>query len=176
MGSSPHRRRFMVDLATVEALIKNYATPIVGAALILAGIFLRLLGKGVAYFILGVGIAGSLYLVLRGFGSGPNSWLPIVILAAGIAASIALALALRALTVAVEFGLFTVGWYLLLQAIPAFLPVFPALSTVPGASTWMGFSILTTAGSEWAARRVRASRRPGVVPSATASALRMVRR
>ncbi len=165
-----------MDLATVEALVKNYATPIVGAALILAGIFLRLVGKGVAYLILGVGIVGSLYLVLRGFGSGPNSWLPVAILAAGIAASIALALALRALTVAVEFGLFTVGWYLLLQAIPAFLSAFPALSTVTGASTWMGFSILTTAASEWAGRRVRVSRRPGVVPGATASALRMVRR
>jgi len=166
----------MVDWPTVEALIRNYATPVVGAGLILAGIFLRLLGKGVAYLILGVGIIGSLYLVLRGFGSGPNSWLPIAILAAGIAASAALALALRALTVAVEFGLFTVGWYLLLQAVPAFVSAFPALSTVTGASMWIGFSILTTAASEWAARRMRISRRPGAVPGATTAALRMVRR
>ena len=114
--------------------------------------------------------------MLRGFGSGPNSWLPIALLAAGIAASAALALALRALTVAVEFGLFTVGWYRLLQAVPAFVSAFPALSTVTGASMWMGFSILTTATSEWAARRMRISRRPGVVPGATTAALRMVRR
>ena len=92
-----------MDLSTVEALIKNYATPIAGAALILSGIFLRLLGKGVAYLILGVGILGSLYLVWRGFGTGPTPWLPIAVLAAGIAASVALAFALRTLTVAVEF-------------------------------------------------------------------------
>src|SRR2546430_16703925 len=97
MRSSPLRRRFMVDWPTVEALIRNYATPVLGAGLILAGIFLLLLGKGAAYLILGVGIIGSLYLVLRGFGSGPNSRVPIAILAAGIAASDALALALRAL-------------------------------------------------------------------------------
>src|SRR5256885_16560464 len=164
MRSSPLRRRFMVDWPTVEALIRNYATPVVGAGLILAGIFLRLLGKGVAYLILGVGIIGSLYLVLRGFGSGPNSWLPIAILAAGIPASAALALALRALTVAVEFGLFTVGWFLLLQAIPAFLSAFPALSTVTCASMWVGLFILTNTPSQWAPRRMRNSRPPCAVP------------
>src|SRR2546430_8438818 len=124
----------MVDWPTVEALIRNDATPVVAAGLILAGIFLRLLGKGVAYLILGVGISGSLYLVLRGFGSGPSSWLPIAILAAGIAASVALALALRALTVAVEFGLFTVGWCLLLQAGPGLLVAVPAPLAVHGGS------------------------------------------
>ncbi len=165
-----------MDLSTVEALIKNYATPIAGAALILSGIFLRLLGKGVAYLILGVGILGSLYLVWRGFGSGPNPWLPVAVLAAGIAASVALAFALRALTVAVEFGLFTVGWYLFLQAVPAFLPLFPVLSSVAGASTWMGFSILTTAGSAWAGRKRRISRARGMIPGAVASAARLARR
>src|SRR3989475_11487954 len=162
MRSSPLRRRFMVDWPTVEALIRNYATPVVGAGLVLAGIFLRLLGKGVAYLILGVGIIGSLALVLRGCGSGPNSWLPIAILAAGIAASAALALALRALTVAVEFGLFTVGWYLLLQAGPSFVAGFSPPSTVPGASLGMGFSILTTATSQGAAGRMPDSRPPRV--------------
>src|SRR5437016_14402489 len=101
----------------MEALIKNYANPIAGVALILSGIFLRLLGKGVAYLILGVGILGSLYLVWRGFGSGPNPWLPVAVLAAGIAAAVALAFALRALTVAGGFGLFTVGRYAFRQAV-----------------------------------------------------------
>ena len=165
-----------MDLQTVEALIRNYATPIAGAALILSGIFLRLLGKGVAYLILGVGILASLYLVLRGLGSGPNAWLPVAVLAAGIAASVALALALRALAVAVEFGLFTAGWYLFLQAVPAFLPAFPVLSSVAGASTWMGFSIVTTVASEWGARRRRLSRARGMFPGDASSALRMVRR
>src|SRR5256885_16900196 len=144
MRISPLRRRFIVDWPTVEALIRNYATPVVGAGLVLAGICLRLLGKGVAYLILGVGILGSLYLVWRGFETGPNPWLPVAVLAAGIAASVALAFALRALTVAVEFGLFTVGWYLFLQAGHALLSPFPLLSSLSGASTWMGFSILTT--------------------------------
>ena len=165
-----------MDLSTMEALIKNYANPIAGVALILSGIFLRLLGKGVAYLILGVGILGSLYLVWRGLGSGPNPWLPVAVLAAGIAASVALALALRALTMAVEFGLFTIGWYLFLQAVPAFLPSFPVLSSVAGASTWMGFSILTTAGSAWAGRKRRISRARGMVPGVVASAVRPARR
>ena len=165
-----------MDLSTVEAQIKNYATPIAGAALILSGIFLRLLGKGVAYLILGVGILGSLYLVWRGFGTGPNPWLPLAVLAAGIAASVALAFALRALTVAVEFGLFTAGWYLFLQAVPSFLPFFPVLSSVSGASTWMGFSILTTSASEWAGRKRRISRPRGMVPGGVASAVHLARR
>src|SRR5437879_13747512 len=93
----------------MEALIKNYANPIAGVALILSGIFLRLLGKGVAYLILGVGILGSLYLVWWGFGSGPNPWLPVAVLAAGIVASVALAFALWGLTVEVVFGLLAVG-------------------------------------------------------------------
>ena len=165
-----------MDLQTVEVLIRNYATPIAGATLILSGIFLRLLGKGVAYLILGVGILGSLYFVLRGLGSSPNAWLPLAVLAAGIAASVALALALRALTVAVEFGLFTVGWYLFLQAVPAFLPAFPALSSVAGASTWMASSILTTVASEWGARKRRLSHARGMIPIDVSSTLRMVRR
>src|SRR5439155_27109351 len=119
------RRRLGVDLSTVEALIKNYATPIAGAALILSGIFLRLMGKGVAYLILGVGILGSQYLVWRGFGSGPTPWLPVAVLAAGIATSVALAFAVRALTVAVEFAPFTVGRERCLQAVPALLPLVP---------------------------------------------------
>jgi hypothetical protein len=170
------RRRLIVDLQTIEALFKDYGTPIAGAALILAGIFMRLMGKGFAYLILGLGILGSLYLILRGYGSGPNPWLPVAVLAAGIAASIALALALRALTVAVEFGMFTVGWYLFLQAVPAFYPSFPVLSSVAGASTWMGFSIVTTAASEWAGRKRGIFRTRGVVPGGAASAVRFVRR
>lgn len=59
----------------------------------------------------------------------------------GIAASVILALAIRALTVAFEFGFFVVGWFLLLQAVPAFVSGFPVLSSVTGASAWMGSSL-----------------------------------
>jgi hypothetical protein len=167
----------MVDFTTLDPLIKNYATPIVGAALLLSGVFLRLLGKGIAYLILGLGIIGTIYVVLRQPASAPNTWLPIALLAAGVAASAALALALRAISAAIAFGFFTVGWFLLLQAFPSFLSSFPVISSVAGASTWMGFSILTTGGAEVLARRVRILRRPPAVPaSAAAAALRFVRR
>lgn len=167
----------MVDFATVDTLIKNYATPVVGAALLLTGIFLRLLGKGIGYLILGLGILGTIYVVVRQPASAPNTWLPIALLAAGVAASITLALALRTLTAAIAFGFFTVGWFLLLQALPSFFASFPVISSVAGASTWMGFSILTTGGAELLARRVRILRRPPMVPaSAATAALRFVRR
>jgi hypothetical protein len=134
-----------------------------------------LIGKAAAYLILALGIAGTFYLFLRGFGSGPVSWLPLAFLAAGTAASIALALALRALTVALEFGLFTVGWFLFLQALPAFAP-FPSLSSVAGASTWMALSIVTTTGVERIGKRATLSRGGGTVVAGAASALRMVKR
>jgi len=156
----------------IDTLIQTYGAPAVGAALILAGIFLRLLGKGISYLILGAGIAATAYMTIF-----PPHTLPLSLVygvfAAGIGASVALALALRALTAAIEFGFFTVGWYLLLPAVPGF----PPLSEVPGAPTWMGISILTTALAELLMRRLRITRRfpvPSVAP--IASTIRGVRR
>jgi len=162
-----------VDLSWVDPLIKNYATPVVGAALILAGIFLRLLGKGVSYLVLGLGIAGTLYLILRAIGTTSAPWVVPAVFLAGIAISVTLALAFRALTVALEFGFFTVGWYLLLRALPAFLSSFPSLSTIPGLSAWMGASIITTAIAELTMRWVMRLRRPAVAsPRTVLSAVR----
>jgi hypothetical protein len=166
----------MVDFSFVDSLIRNYATGVVGGALILTGIFLRLLGKGLAYLVLGLGIIATLYIGLRAPGTLVGSWSVPVVFLGGIAASIVLALAFRALTVALEFGCFVVGWFLLLQAVPAFVSGFPALSTIPGVSAWMGSSILTTVLAEGAMRRLAKSRRLRVAaPAAIAGALRGAR-
>ena len=167
----------MVDLAWVDSVIRNYATPVVGAALILGGIFLRLLGKGLAYLVLGLGIIATVYIAVRSPGTPIGTWPVPVVFLAGIAASVVLALAARALTVAIEFGFFVVGWFLLLQAMPSFLSGFPTLSTVPGLSAWMGSSILTTALAEWSMRRLLRSRRLRIAaPAAAARAIRGARR
>ena len=163
----------MVDVGSVELFVRNYGAPLVGAALILAGIFLRLLGKGIAYLILGAGIVASAYVAIGQLDTGSSLSLVYAVFLAGIGASVALSLALRALTAAIEFGFFTVGWYLLLPAVPGF----PPLSEVPGAPTWMGISILTTALAELLMRRLRITRRfpvPSVAP--IASTIRGVRR
>jgi hypothetical protein len=166
----------MVDFSFVDSLIRNYATPVVGAALILAGVFLRVLGKGISYLVLGLGIIATLYIGLRSPGTPIGTWSVPAVFLAGIAASVVLALALRALTVAFEFGFFVVGWFLLLQAVPAFLSGFPALSTIPGVSAWMGTSILSTVLAEGAMRRLAKSRRLRVAaPAAIAGALRGAR-
>ena len=167
----------MVDYSTVDTLVRNYATPVVGAALILGGIFLRLLGKGLSYLVLGPGIVATVYVGFRAPGTPIGTWSVPAVFLAGIAATVVLALALRALTVAFEFGFFVVGWFLLLQAVPAFVSSFPSLSTIPGLSSWMGSSMLTTALAEWARRRIFRSRRLRVgARAAVASAVRGVRR
>ena len=158
----------------IDTLILTYGAPVVGAALILAGIFLRLLGKGISYLILGAGIVATAYVTIF-----PPVTLDLSLVyamfAAGIGASVALALALRALTAAIEFGFFTVGWYLLLPAVPGF----PALLAIEGAVplTWMGSSILTTALAELLMRRLRITRRlPVPAVAAIASTARGARR
>ncbi len=161
-----------VDVGSVvDLLVGTYATPIVGAALILGGIFLRLLGKGIAYLLLGLGIAGTVYVALRGLGTSTDMWVVGAVFGGGIAASVALALALRALTVAFEFGFFTTGWYLLLRAVPAFGPASAFdISSITGASTWTGLSIGTTVLAELFMRRLRRSHRlpvPAVAPIAS---------
>lgn len=165
----------MVDLSWVESLVKDYGTPLVGAALILTGIFLRLLGKTLSYLVLGAGILATLYVGFRAPGTPIGTWPVPTVFLAGIAASVVVALALRALTVALEFGFFVVGWFLLLQAAPTLVPGFPLLSSVTGASAWMGSSILTTAFAEWSMRRILRSRRRGIVARAGAAAIRGAR-
>lgn len=157
----------MVDLSSVDTLLRNYATPLVGAALILAGIFLRLLGRGLSYLILGAGILGTLYVGLRELGTNNATWVVGVVFLGGFTASVTLALALRAATFAITFGFFTVGWYLLLQAVPAFLSGFPALSSLPGSSTWIGSSILTSFGARTLMRRLRITRVPAMIAGAS---------
>ncbi len=166
----------MVDTSWIDPLIRQYATPVVGAALILAGVFLRLLGKGVAYLMLGVGIVATVYAVFKDFGRTDTAWFVPAVLLGGVAASVSLALALRALTVAVEFGFFTVGWYLILRALPSFASWFPPLSSIPGLSTWMGTSILTTIAAEGIARRFMSVRRPAALTVQMAEAKRSARR
>ena len=160
----------MVDLSWADPLIRNYATPVVGAALILSGIFLRLLGKGVAYLILGLGIAGTLYLILRGTGTPSGTWVVPAIFLAGIAVAVSLALAFRALTVALEFGFFTVGYYLVLRAVPSFVSSFPSIASVPGVSAWIGSTIITTAIVEGTMRRFMRTRRATAASSAAVGA------
>ena len=163
-----------IDIESLVSLIMGYATPIVGAALILGGIFLRLLGKGISYLILGAGIVSTGYVAFVPNTFKPD-WLQIGqsdqvvygVFLAGIGASVALALAFRALTAAIEFGFFNVGWYLLLPAVLAFAQV--RLSSVPGASAWMGSAILTTALAEWLMKRPLITRRLPV-PSVAAKA------
>src|SRR3972149_10276377 len=98
---------FVFHPELIDTLIVTYGAPVVGAALILAGIFLRLLGKGISYLILGAGIAATAYMTIF-----PPHTLPLSLVygvfAAGIGASVALATALRALTPPPEFALFTV--------------------------------------------------------------------
>lgn len=155
---------------SVESLFETFGTPIVGAALILGGIFLRLLGKGISLLILGVGIAGTVYVALRGT---PNDMGFVgAVFGAGIAASVSLALAFRALTAAIEFGFFTTGWFLLLPAVPGV-----DVSSIAGASTWTALSIGTMLLTEVFMRRLRGNSRlpvPAVAP--LASAVRGVRR
>jgi len=166
----------VVDFSYVDLAIRRYATPVVGAALILGGIFLRLLGKGLSYLVLGLGIFATIYVAFREPGTPIRTWSVPEVFLAGIAASVVLALAFRALTVAFEFGFSVVGWFLVLHAAPAFLSIFPSLSSIPGLSAWMGSSILTTALAEWAMRRLMKSRRLSVVARAVgSSAIRGVR-
>lgn len=159
-----------------ETLVESfvvYATPMVGAALILGGIFLRLLGKGAAYLIFGVGIVTTAFV---GLYRAPTTEMGLVgfLIGAGIVASVALALAVRTLTIAFEFAFFTIGWYLV-------LPVF-GLSTrldVTSATTvavWMGLSIGTLIVTELFMRRLRRVRLtvPAVAP--IASSVRGARR
>ena len=153
------------------SLIGSYGPTIVGAALILAGIFLRLLGKGISYLILGAGIVATAYVAIWKTDRSSMELVYAVFLT-GIGASVALALALRALTVATEFGFFTVGWFLLLPEVPGF-PSLSELSELPGASTWMGLSIGTTVLAEWLMRRPAITRRLPV-PSVAAKASTML--
>jgi len=175
----------VVDVGSVDLqvlledlqVLLSYGTPIVGAALILGGIFLRFLGKGLFYLVLAVGIAGTLYVALRGLGTTNDMRLVGAVFLAGFAASATLALALRALTAAIEFGFFTAGWYLLLQAVPAVGPSFASVPPITGASIWLGFSIGTTVLAELLMRRLRRTGRflvPAVAP--IASSVRGVRR
>ena len=166
---------FVFHPELIDTLIVTYGAPVVGAALILAGIFLRLLGKGISYLILGAGIIATAYVIISD--NLPKNDLPVeAVFAAGIAASVALALALRALTAAIEFGFFTVGWFLLLQAVPTLAPTFSLLS-VTGATAWMGSAILTTALAELLMRRLRTTRRlPVPSVAAIASTVRGARR
>ena len=167
----------MVDLSWVGPLVRHYATPTVGVTLILAGVFLRLLGKGVAFLVLCVGIVGTIYLVFKEIGTTNSTWLVPAVFLAGIAASVTLALALRALTAALGFGLFTVGWYLIYQAAPSFASWFPSLSSVTGVSTWMGSAILTTGAAALVAKRFGPTRRPAVTSAVRlASGIRGARR
>lgn len=157
------------DIVDIGCLIGSYAPSFVGAALILGGIFLRLLSKGISYLILGAGIVAAAYVAfgpeIPGMTQVTGPWSEYVVFLAIIGASVALALAIRALTAAIEFGFFTVGWHLLLPAVPGFL----ALSEIQGASTWIGSSILTTALAEWLMRRPAITRRLPV-PSVAAKA------
>lgn len=166
-----------VDVGSlVDSLVGTYGATIMGAALILGGIFLRLLGKGIAYLLLGLGIAGTVYVALvrqEFLGLGPSTDMGLVyaVFLGGIATSVALALAVHRLTVAFAFGFFTTGWYLVLQA------VLPSIESIPGASTWVGSSIGTTVLAELFMRRLMRSRRlpvPAVAP--IASMVRGVRR
>jgi len=169
------RGELVVDyFALISDLMRGIAAPVVGAALILAGIFLRLLGKGISYLILGGGIVATAYVTI--FPPHPlDLSLVYAVFAVGIGASVALALALRALTAAIEFGFFTVGWYLLLPAVPGYTALLGITGAVP--LTWMGSSILTTALAELLMRRLRITRRlPVPAVAAIASTARGARR
>ena len=169
----PEGGELAVDvLGLVDSVVDTYGAPIVGATLILGGIFLRLLGKGIAYLILGVGIAGTVYVAIRELGTN-DMRLVGAVFAAGIVASVSLALALRAITVAFEFGFFTTGWYLLL---PTFVPTSGFLPSPTGATTWAGLAIGTTILAELFMRRLRRSGRfPVPAVAAVASTVRGVR-
>jgi len=167
----------VVEYLDLINAVMGIGAPAVGATLILAGIFLRLLGKGISYLILGAGIGATAYVMIIP-GNLPENGLPVeAVFAAGIAASVALALALRALTAAIEFGFFTVGWFLLLQELLPMLGPDFSVTNVPGASAWMGSTILTTALAELLMRRLRITGRlPVPAVAAMASTARGARR
>jgi hypothetical protein len=167
----------VVDYLELFNAVMAIGAPALGATLILAGIFLRLLGKGISYLILGAGIGATAYVMIVP-GNLPQNGLPVeAVFAAGIAASVALALALRALTAAIEFGFFTVGWFLLLQEVLPMLGLDLSVMDVTGVSVWMGSTVVTTVLAELLMKRLRITRRlPVPAVAAIASSARGARR
>src|SRR5439155_24348374 len=70
-GGLPAREEgaLVVDFSYVDLAIRHYASPVVVAELILGGLFIRLMGKGLSYIILGLGLFAMILETLHVLGN-----------------------------------------------------------------------------------------------------------
>lgn len=104
----------MVDVSELSQLLVANAA-FFGIVFLAAGFLLGLASRAVTLFVLALGVLMTIGTVASGWESQQDLLLSAMILGGGLGVSALLALALRWGTIAAEFAVFLVAWYLLLH-------------------------------------------------------------